>query len=124
MTTFMNNLNEDLFTELTPAESAVLEGGASFTDDNLAFDAYHQTKRFNVSSDATITLGSNIKGEAGTHFFATVYNPDTGKSAGTKTVYFGEEKTYWTNMKADDYIIQLTDEKDHKLAKGYVVVDY
>lgn len=45
MTTLANIQNKQLFTDLTPEESAVVEGGALFSA-NFKFDNYMTTRTF------------------------------------------------------------------------------
>lgn len=53
--------HEQLFTELTSAEAAAVEGAGRFTE-NVSFDSFDQTKVFNVRPGGRITLSSNVNG--------------------------------------------------------------
>ncbi|MGL6338619.1 MAG: hypothetical protein ACRC80_05695, partial [Waterburya sp.] len=55
--TISKNLNEQLFTELTPKEAANLQGGGNF-ETYVKFDDTFTTGDVNVSSGGTVRLAS------------------------------------------------------------------
>jgi hypothetical protein len=115
-----DNQHEQLFTELTAAEAAAVEGGKGFTD-NIRIDPYDVTKVFNVRPGGTIKLFSNTKSvPSNPSFAAIIRNVDTNNSNG-KIASVGEDTTTWTNIRGGRYVIDF---RDDKLVTGNIKVDY
>jgi hypothetical protein len=122
-----DNQHEQLFTELTAVEAAVVEGGRANFTEYVSFDDRDQTRSFTVSSGGTIRLDTaNISNpSAGQLYFdASIYNLRTGNE-NRKRVYYGQTAdTVWTNVRGgnDRYVIKFYDERDGYLARGNVTV--
>ncbi|MBW4602370.1 MAG: hypothetical protein KME29_23095 [Calothrix sp. FI2-JRJ7] len=114
------NQHEQLFTELTPEEAAVVEGGASFTE-NIKIDPYDRTRIFNVRPGGTIKLFSNTESALGNRDFgAIIRNVDTNNSNG-KIASVGRDTTTWTDIRGGRYVIDF---RDSQLVTGNIRVDY
>ena len=122
-----DNQHEQLFTELTPAEAAVVEGGGSFTD-YIQFDDKVTTQSFYVKPGGTINLISNTYNSSKTFtqnptFYAIIRNVDT-KATNKKEAYVGLDTTTWTNVIGGNYVIDFRDLKDGNNVFGDVKVSY
>lgn len=101
-----DNQYEQLFTELTPEAAAVVEGGASFTE-NIKIDPYDVTKVFHVRPGGTIKLFSNTKSAPSNRTFgAIIRNVDTNNSNG-KEANVGRDTTTWTDIRGGRYVIDF-----------------
>jgi len=121
-----NNQHEQLFTELTAVEAAVVEGGRANFTERVFFDDFHQTQSFTVSPGGTITLNTaNLRNPQRSDFFwASIYNSRTGNE-NTKRVFYGRRpNTVWTDVRGgtDRYVIKFYDERDGYFASGNVKV--
>ena len=118
-----DNQNEQLFTELTPEAAAVVEGGASFSE-NVRVDSYDRTRIFNVRPGGTIKLTSNTKSSKSNRSFAAIIrNVDTNNSNG-KVASVGKDTTTWTNIRGGRYVIDFRDDKDGVFVTGNIKVNY
>ncbi len=122
-----DNQHEQLFTELTPAEGAVVEGGGNFRE-YLSFDDKFTTDPFQVSPGATIILDSNtdnLSDISNPTFSANIRNVNTGRTTPLKSVRVGSGiTTTWTNVRGGTYVIDLKDSKDKNYVRGYIDVAY
>lgn len=122
-----DNQHEQLFTELTAAEAAVVEGGGSFYSD-VDFDYKQSTRSFFVKPGGTINLISNTYNSSKTFtqnptFYATIRNVDTD-ATNQKDAYVGLDTTTWTNVRGGNYVIDFRDLKDGNYVFGDVKVSY
>ncbi len=122
-----NNQHEQLFTELTPAEAAVVEGGGSFYS-IVDFDYTQSTKSFFVKPGGTINLISNTFNSSKSDsqnptFYAIIRNVDTGNT-NKKGAYVGLDTTTWTDVRGGNYVIDFRDLKDGNYVYGDVKVSY
>ncbi|MGL6338618.1 MAG: hypothetical protein ACRC80_05690 [Waterburya sp.] len=109
----MNNLNKELFTELTLAESALIQGGAIFRDNIFEeISTRDNTKVFKVSPGSDVKL-STFTDAYGSNdgFYAELQNLTTGKNYGRFPVKIGNDTNIWTGLAGgnDEYRIQCTD---------------
>jgi hypothetical protein len=111
MTTFMNNLNKQLFTELTPTESAVIQGGAEEFRGYIA-GKETTTPTFNVDAGSDLKLSSftSYIGEYNSGFYAELQNKTSGEEY-KKWVSIGNQTTFWTGLTggSNDYKMQFRD---------------
>ena len=115
-----DNQHQQLFTELTPEAAAVVEGGASFSE-NIRINPYDRTRIFNVRPGGTIKLFSNTTSAPGNrNFGAIIRNVDTNNSNG-KLASVGRDTTTWTDIRGGRYVIDF---RDNKLVTGNIRVDY
>jgi len=123
-----NNQHEQLFTELTPAEAAVVEGGGTFSKD-VFFDDKDTTQRFYVRPGGSIILSSNTHNDyfgsatINTSFYAAIRNVNTGNK-NEKVVDVGNDTTTWTNVIGGTYVIDFRDRKDDIYVHGPITVSY
>jgi nickel-dependent lactate racemase len=123
-----DNQHEQLFTELTPAEAAVVEGGGSFTD-TVYFDEKQTTQRFSVRPGGSIILSSNTHNDyygsstINPTFYAAIRNVNTGNK-NEKVVDVGADTTTWTNVIGGTYVIDFRDLNDEIYVHGPVTVSY
>jgi hypothetical protein len=118
-----DNQHEQLFTELTSAEAAVVEGGNSFSRD-VKFDSVYTTPEFKVRPGGTIKLISDTKSAASNpNFAAIIRNVDTNNSNG-KIANVGKDTTTWTDIRGGKYVIDFRDDKDNVFVTGKIKVDY
>jgi hypothetical protein len=119
-----NNQHEQLFTELTAVEAAVVEGGRANFTEFVSFDATDQTRRFRVSPGGTITLNTaNISNPSPfqRYFEVTIYNTRTESETRRKKVFYGQTAdTVWTGVRGgnDNYEIKFYDDRDGYVASG------
>jgi len=120
-----NNQHEQLFTELTAVEAAVVEGGRANFTEFVSFDYFDQTQSFTVSRGGTVTLNTaNLRNpQRPDSFVASLYNLRTG-NANDKPVDFGQTGTQWTGVRGgtDRYVIRFYDNYDGYVARGNVRV--
>ena len=122
-----NNQQEQLFTELTAVEAAVVEGGRANFTERVVFDDTDQTRRFRVSPGGTIRLNTaNISNPSPfqLYFDASIYNVRT-RNESRKRVYYGQTAdTVWTDVRGgnDNYVIKFYDDRDGYFASGNVRV--
>jgi hypothetical protein len=107
--TNLNNLNKQLFTELTPTESAVIQGGAVDYYNNVAFNTVYDTSEFKVSAGGDVKLSSYLEGSPyyNSGFIAELQNQDGQKA--TRSVSIDNQTVDWNNLKGGRYTIQLRD---------------
>ncbi|MBR8839360.1 MAG: hypothetical protein DSM106950_36495 [Stigonema ocellatum SAG 48.90 = DSM 106950] len=118
-----DNQHEQLLTELTPAEGAVVEGGGGFSK-NIRFDSIYTTPTFNVRPGGTITLISDTQSATSNKDFAAIIrNVDTNNSNG-KVVSVGKDTTTWTDIRGGKYVIDFRDDNDHVFVTGNIRVNY
>jgi hypothetical protein len=122
-----NNQHEQLFTELTPAEGAVVEGGGSFYS-TVDFDYTQRTQSFFVKPGGTINLISNTFNSPKSNsqnptFYAAIKNVNTGNK-NEKVADVGLDTTTWTNVRGGNYVIEFRDLKDGNYVYGDVKVSY
>ncbi|MBW4499848.1 MAG: hypothetical protein KME57_09835 [Scytonema hyalinum WJT4-NPBG1] len=118
-----DNQHEQLFTELTSAEAAAVEGGGSFNS-TVNFDTFLTTRVFNVRPGGTIKLTSNTKSaKSNPDFGAIIRNVDTNNSNG-KIASVGKDTTTWTDIRGGRYVIDFRDDKDGVFVTGDIRVDY
>jgi hypothetical protein len=122
MTNFTNNLNKQLFTELTPTESAVIQGGADI-ETYVKFDDEFNTGNFNVSAGGSVQLASfTDSASSNPSFIASLQNLDTNQET-TKSVNVGTDNAFWKDLKGGKYRIQLRDKKDGINVTGRIKVN-
>lgn len=115
--------HEQLFTELTAAEAAAVEGGASFNS-TVNFDTFLTSRVFNVRPGGTIKLTSDTKSASSNpDFGAIIRNVNTNNSNG-KIVNVGKDTTTWTDIRGGRYVIDFRDDKDDVFVTGKIRVDY
>ena len=119
-----DNQHEQLLTELTPAEGAVVEGGKGFADD-IFFDASETTRKFTVSAGGTIELFTNTTNYGGSNptFYAAIRNVNTGNK-NEKVVSVGNDTTTWTDVRGGTYVIDFRDSADDIYVAGPIGVHY
>jgi hypothetical protein len=123
MTNFTNNLNKQLFTDLTPEEASTIMGLGSFkTDFDLSRTSINDpssssftTQSFNIKPGRTISLATDTTSydRYGTPtnsaiFDATIRNLATG-NINKKEVSAGDDLTQWTEVTGGQYVIDLTE---------------
>jgi hypothetical protein len=117
----LTNLNQELFTELTPTESANLQGGGNF-ETYVNFDDEFNTRDFNVSAGGSVQLASFTDSAASNPSFrAALIGPGNQE---VKTVNVGTDNSFWKGLKGGNYKIQLRDKKDNIDVTGSIKVDY
>ncbi|MEC4819101.1 MAG: hypothetical protein SAK29_38385 [Scytonema sp. PMC 1069.18] len=116
--------HEQLFTELTPTEAAVVEGGKGFAE-TVYFDASDSTRSFTVSDGGTIELFTNTYNIGGSNptFYAAIRTVSTGRK-NEKAVSVGNDTTRWTNVKGGTYVIDFRDREDNIYVYGPIGVYY
>lgn len=130
MITPTNSLNKQLFTELTPAESATVTGGASncFTNNIIFIDPliFPPSRSFKVSPGGDIQLSSftTSSNPKNSEFNAILINSNGQRENYKKIVKVGNETTDWNNVKGGNYTIQFIDEAYNKEIDGKVKVCY
>jgi len=124
-----DNQHEQLFTELTPAEAAVVDGGDVFSE-NLFFDQSESTRTFtNVKSGGIIELATDTYNypfsASNPNFKATLKNLTTGKTY-PRTLKVGKASAKWTNIGggSNRYVINFTDSNDNIYVGGTAAVYY
>jgi len=123
-----DNQHEQLFTELTPAEAAVVEGGGSFSS-SVNFDDKQTTRSFTVRPGGSIILSSDTHNDiygsvtTNTTFYAAIRNVNTGNK-NEKVVDVGADTTTWTNVVGGTYVIDFRDLKDNIFVHGPITVSY
>jgi hypothetical protein len=124
-----DNQHEQLFTELTPAEAAGVDGGGVFLD-YLDFDKSESTRTFtNVKSGGVIELATDTYNDpyfaSNPTFNATLKNLTTGKTY-PRELKVGKATAKWTNIRggSDKYVINFTDRDDNIYVVGTAAVSY
>lgn len=109
MTTFTNNLNQELFIELTPAESAVIQGGLRENIDLGPTDYTDNTTTFNVGAGEDIKLSSFTKytGNYNSGFLAKLVNADDQQAERFVNIF--NDTNYWNNVKGGKYYFEFKD---------------
>lgn len=125
----MNNTqHEQLFTDLTPTQAAVVEGGAVKTfGEAVDFDFFRSTRSFKVRPGGSITLASSTRSApSNPSFDVAVRNVKTGKSTPAERVpnRINRVSTGWTNMRGGTYKIDFVDTKDGINVTGGIAVTY
>jgi hypothetical protein len=103
----MNNLNKQLFTELTPIEAAAINGG-----EEEYRGPFGSTDNFYVDAGLDIKLSSFTKSYNNAGLIAELQNLDTGEN-GKKWVSIGNQTTYWNNVRGGNYKIQFRNSEDN-----------
>jgi hypothetical protein len=117
----LTNLNQELFTELAPTESASLQGGGKFGT-FVSFDDRFKTRKFNVSEGGSVELSSFTNSAPKNPIFkAVLIGPN--KQEAIKTVNVGTDNTFWKGLKGGDYNVQLR-ESNNINVKGRIEVNY
>jgi hypothetical protein len=122
MTNFTDNLNKQLLTELTPTESADINGGGNF-ETFVNFDDKFNTRDFNVSSGGTVRLASFTE-SASTNLNFNAVLLDSDNQEMVKSVDVGNGNAFWKDLKKGNYKIQLRDKKDGIDVSGLLKVEY
>jgi hypothetical protein len=122
-----DNQHEQLFTELTHAEAAVVEGGGSFTG-SVDFDYKQTTRSFYVRPGGTINLISHTANDLKSDsqnptFYAAIRNVATGNK-NEKVATVGLDTTSWTGVRGGNYVIDFRDLKDYNYVYGNIKVSY
>jgi hypothetical protein len=123
-----DNQHEQLFTELTPAEAAVVEGGGSFSS-SVFFDDKETTRSFNVRAGGSIILSSDTHNDYygwsrfNPSFYAAIRNVNTDNK-NEKAVDVGKRTTTWTNVRGGTYVIDFRDLRDNIYVHGPITVSY
>jgi hypothetical protein len=127
MTTLTNSLNEQLLTELTPKEAAVIEGGAYFNS-TVNFDSYLPSRTFNVKPGGNIFLYASTKNDPSSAnnsiYSVRVFNTKTGASTKKKYLKVGGDSESWRGMRGGSYKLIFEDDKDSVFVKGPISVSY
>jgi hypothetical protein len=118
----LTNLNQKLFTELAPTESANLRGGGNF-ETYVRFDDEFNTRDFNVSSGGTVRLASFTESSSSNLSFNAVLL-DSDNQEVVKSVDVGNGNAFWKDLAKGNYKIQLRDKKDGVDVSGLVRVEY
>ena len=118
-----NNQHEQLFTELTAVEAAVVEGGRANFTERVVFDDTDQTRRFRVSPGGTIRLNTaNIRNPSPSqkYFTVSITNLRTGNQNPKSVEYGRTTDTVWTDVRGgnDNYVIKFYDDRDGYVASG------
>lgn len=130
----MNDLQfEQLFTELTPTQAAVIGGAAQFRE-SVDFDFFRSTRSFKVRPSGTISLFTKTSSTdpdlSKISFNASVRNVKTGKRTPAEQIIIGflgsgvDIPTRWTNMRGGTYRIDFVDAKDGIRVRGNIDVVY
>ncbi|WP_026734196.1 hypothetical protein [Fischerella sp. PCC 9605] len=119
-----DNQHEQLFTELTPEEAAVIEGSGAFVED-IRFDTYDTTRSFYVPPGGDIILTSTTQsGKNNRLFTASIRNLKTNNT-NAKTVRVGRGiRTEWKGVRGGNYKIDFRDTKDGVFVSGRANVSY
>lgn len=118
-----NTQHEQLFTELTPAEAAVIEGGDSVINSTVNFDFALDSRKFSVTAgDPRVTLrvgALTARGDDGL-FRATLKRvlPGGGTVSVAGATVFGNSLVNFGRQSAGQYLIQFTDKKDGRYVKA------
>ena len=127
MTTLTNNQNEQLFTELTSEEAAVVEGGAYFKS-SVNFDRYLRSRKFYVKPGGNIFLNASTRNSPSsaknTVYTVSVLNTNTGASTQPKSLKVGNDSERWRGMRGGYYRLIFKDTRDSVFVKGSVLVSY
>lgn len=109
MTTFMNNLNEKLFTELAPTEAAIIQGGGTEIYRGGVTE-YINLPRIDAGADLKLSTFTDTSNNDG--FIAELQNKNTGEKY-KKYISTGNETTYWRDLKGGttSYVIDFRDDK-------------
>jgi len=118
-----DNQHEQLFTELTPAEAEIIEGGESFTS-TVDFDTYLLSRPFSVPNGQDVFLGANVRGGDNGRYSARLLRVDTqpDQGRGTRTLTVGSDSTIWRNQPGGRYRIAFRDRADGRFIRGSVRV--
>ena len=131
MTTLTNNHNEQLFTELTSEEAAVVEGGRRALKSSANFDYQVTTSPFTVHKGEDVKFHSNFKPYGSIphkgNFSAQLsrIRPGWDKRYSKQPVKIGKKgiDARWNNLPAGRYHITLSDKRgDGRLLKGPLFV--
>jgi hypothetical protein len=112
MTSLINNLNKQLFAELTPIEAAAINGG-----EEEYRGSFGTTDVFHVDAGLDIKLSTFTKSYNNSGFTADIVNVKTGTSD-AKTVKVGNDTTLWNDVQAGNYKIIFRDENDGSQVTG------
>jgi hypothetical protein len=136
MTTLTNNLNEQLFTELTPEESAVIGGGKLIKTGNVNFDYLVNTKTFKNNIGTKIQVNTNTRSGGKLLFNGSnklwglrlqrANKNGTYTTVGSQLLLFnGKQKALFTGLATGGtYRLQFFDDRDGKKVVGsYEVYD-
>ncbi|MEO0014635.1 MAG: hypothetical protein RLZZ535_3024 [Cyanobacteriota bacterium] len=118
----LTNLNQELFTELAPTESANLQRGGNF-ETYVNFDDTFNTRDFNVSSGGTVRLASFTE-SASTNLNFNAVLLDSDNQEALKSVDVGNGNAFWKDLKKGNYKIQLRDKKDGIDVSGLLKLEY
>ncbi len=122
-----DNQHEQLFTELTSAEAAAVEGGAYFNS-TVAFDADLYSRTFYVKPGGNIFLSANTSNSRSTPanklYSVSVYNTDTYQETSPKFLSVGNDSESWRGMRGGNYKLHFTDTADGNAVEGSVLVSY
>lgn len=118
--------HEQLFTELTPAEAAIIEGGLSVINSTIDFDFSLRSRNFAVTKTdpgVALAIGRLTKGGDDGRFVATlkkdVFGPDPTISSAT---VFSNSSVSFGKQAEGNYYIQFTDKKDGKNVTGPIAI--
>ena len=91
--------HEQLFTELTSEEAAVIEGGKQVIDSTVDFDSYLLSRPFNVPNGQDVFLGAYVTGGDDGRYSAQLLRVDTqpDQNRATRTLTVGSDSTIWRN---------------------------
>lgn len=115
--TTLTSLNEELFTELTPTESAVIQGGEKEIYRGGVTE-YINLPRVDSGSDLKLSTFTDTSNNTG--FLAELQNKNTGEKF-KKWVPTGNKTTYWTGLTGGttSYVIDFRDgQKDIRGTRG------
>jgi hypothetical protein len=130
MITPTNSLNKQLFTELTPAESATVIGGATecFTSNIIFIDPriFPPSRSFKVSPGGDIQLSTSTTSSNSSNkkFNAILVNSNGQREDFDRILQVGKDTTYWNNVKGGNYTIKFTDEAYNSEIDGQAKICY
>ena len=133
MTTLTNNLNKQLFTDLTPEQASVVEGGAKLFETSIDFDFYLTSRTFKNNRGSKIetlletqSTGSNFLNRNNKEYNVLLQRLTKGnfKTIAKSTAPIdGNKSITWTNLNRGDKLrLAFTDAEDGKRIDGSLTV--
>lgn len=129
----INNINENMFSDINPTLSESINGGANIFSSTVSFDQALRSRNFNISggdlsvSMKTSSTGKNVAGN--THFFVQLYKDVFGPDDLIDEVSFRNSTNStksFKNLAGGEYYLKFTDEKsgnfDGEIISGSVTV--
>jgi hypothetical protein len=122
-----DNQHEQLFTELTSAEAAVIEGGAEFFGSSVRFDQSLDSRVFDAPAGNFRLRLTNVRDRGDGSFnvglvqVKTFYDEPKGRRAvATRN---GSSTDRWDNQPAGRYKLLFRDQRDNRFVDADFVVE-